>query len=186
MKRSRHRARFRMVAAAYPDWDLRIFGEGPLRTELEELTRGLGLTGRVRLRGITPDIGAEYRDADIFVLPSRYESFGLAIAEAMSYGLPVVAFADCPGTNELINNYQTGLLAPAAQDRPTALARAIEQLLADPGLRRRLGDNARFAVSRMSSVKDICDRWEGCSSSDGQHMIKAFFHSILFRRCLYI
>jgi glycosyltransferase involved in cell wall biosynthesis len=151
---------FARLAAVYPDWELRIFGEGPLRRELEELARDLGLTERVRLCGITPDISAEYRDADIFVLPSRYESFGLATAEAMSYGLPVVAFADCPGTNEFIENDHTGLLALAGPDRATALARVLDQLMADPHLRDRLGDSARSAVSRMSSATGVCDRWE--------------------------
>jgi glycosyltransferase involved in cell wall biosynthesis len=151
---------FAQLAAAHPNWELRIFGEGPLRKQLQQLARELGLSGRVELRGTTPEIGAEYRDADIFVLPSRYESFGLATAEAMSYGLPVAAFADCPGTNEVIENNHTGLLAPAGLDRSTALARALEQLMVDAGLRRRLGDNAGLVISRLSSVKNVCDRWE--------------------------
>jgi len=151
---------FSKVAADHPDWTLRILGEGALRSELESLAHELGLSGRISLPGVTPDIDAEYRAADAFVLSSRYEAFGLATAEAMSYGLPVIGFADCPGTNELIEHNQTGLLAPAGPDRALSLARELERLLADPGLRRRLGDAGRTAIARQASTRTICDLWE--------------------------
>src|SRR5690606_11954559 len=108
----------------YPEWDLKIIGEGPLRPTLEEQIRRLGLEDRVSLPGATQSIGSEYRNADLFVLPSRYESFGLATAEAMGYGLAAIGFADCPGTNELIQDGINGKLAPST-DRTTSLANTM-------------------------------------------------------------
>ena len=151
---------FAQIAAAYPDWELRIIGDGPLRGELENLVHELGLLKRVSMPGVTSEIGEEYRGADAFVISSRYEAFGLVTAEAMTYGLPAVGFADCPGTNELIQNGSTGLLAAAGPDRVASLARELERLLSDPDLRRRLGDAGKLAIDRSFSAQHVCDLWE--------------------------
>jgi glycosyltransferase involved in cell wall biosynthesis len=156
---------FAHVARAHPDWELRIVGEGPLRQELEKMIRDLDLEGRVHMPGVTSDIEAEYRGADAFVISSRYESFGLVTAEAMSHGLPAVGFADCPGTNELIQDGSTGLLAAAAPDRAMSLSRALERLISDPDLRRRLGDAARSAIGQRFSARHVCDLWESLLGS---------------------
>lgn len=151
---------FAHIATAYPDWELRIIGDGPMRHELENLIRDLGLEERVRMPGAKANIGTEYRAADAFVNPSPYEAFGLVTAEAMSYGLPVVGFADCPGTNELIKDNITGLLAAAGYDRVTSLALELERLLSDPDLRQQLGDAAKSAIDRGPSPQYVCDLWE--------------------------
>lgn len=156
---------FACIAPKHPDWELRIFGDGPLRRELENMVRDLALEGRVRMPGVTPDIEKEYRAADAFVISSRYESFGLVTAEAMSHGLPVVGFADCPGTNELIQHDGTGLLAAAGPDRAVSLSRELERLMSDPGLRRRLGDAASSAIGEKFSARHVCDRWESLLES---------------------
>lgn len=151
---------FARIASEHPDWELRIIGDGPLRRELESLACDLGLEERVRMPGVTCEIGAEYRAADAFVIPSRYEAFGLVTAEAMSYGLPVVGFADCPGTNELIQEGSTGLLAAAGADRAASLAQELERLLSDPDLRRQLGRAGKLAIARSFSAQHVCDLWE--------------------------
>jgi glycosyltransferase involved in cell wall biosynthesis len=151
---------FALTATAHPDWELRIIGEGPLRQELEKMIHELGLKGRVHMPGVTPNIADEYRGADAFVISSRYEAFGLVTAEAMSCGLPVAGFADCPGTNELIQHGNTGLLATAGSDRAASLARELERLMSDPGLRRRLGDAASSAIGQRFSAQHVCDLWE--------------------------
>jgi glycosyltransferase involved in cell wall biosynthesis len=156
---------FARIAPNHPDWELKIFGEGPLRRELENMIRELGLEGRVRMPGITSDIEAEYRMADAFVISSRYESFGLVTAEAMSHGLPALGFADCPGTNELIQDGSTGLLAAAGPDRSISLSRELERLMSDPDLRRRLGDAARSTIGQRFSARHVCDLWESLLGS---------------------
>ena len=85
----------------YPEWQLRIVGEGPKRTELETQVRELTLRHAV-IAGRTENVADEYSSASLFVLSSRYEGFSLVLAEAMWCGTPCVAF-DCPqGPAELL------------------------------------------------------------------------------------
>jgi GalNAc-alpha-(1->4)-GalNAc-alpha-(1->3)-diNAcBac-PP-undecaprenol alpha-1,4-N-acetyl-D-galactosaminyltransferase len=151
---------FAQLSPQFPSWQLRIVGDGSLRADLTQLTSTLGLGSRVSMPGVTHQIDAEYRRAEAFVLSSRYESFGLATAEAMSHGLPVVGFADCPGTNELISSGQTGLLVDPGADRVSALTDALRQLLGDPALRRRLGDAGQLAIGDRFSTARVCSTWE--------------------------
>lgn len=151
---------FARLAPRHPQWQLRILGEGALRPELEHLVDRLGLQAQVSLPGVTARIDDEYRQATAFVLSSRYESFGLATAEAMSHGLPVVGFADCPGTNELIRAGHTGLLVEPGPDRVSALATALDGLLRDEALRKRLGEAGRQAIGAQFSTQRVCDLWE--------------------------
>jgi len=139
---------FEKLAAAFPDWDLRIVGEGELRDGLEKLVRKAGLQNQVFLPGATAQIGTEYERAHIFALPSRYESFGLATAEAMAHGLPCLGFSDCAGTNELIVDEETGLLADGG-DRVTSFAEALSRLMDSADLRVVLGRKSRLSVQRF-------------------------------------
>jgi glycosyltransferase involved in cell wall biosynthesis len=151
---------FARVAPAHPAWRLRIVGEGARRADLERMVEALGLGSRVALPGVTDRIDAEYRKASAFVLSSRYESFGLATAEAMAHGLPVVGFADCPGTNELIADGDSGLLVEPGADRVQALALALDRLLGDAALRAKLGESGRRAIDGRFSRRRVCDTWE--------------------------
>jgi len=151
---------FARIAPEYPDWDLKIVGEGPLRSILEDLIRNLNLEDRVFMPGIVSDLSEIYQDADLFVTSSRYESFGLVTAEAMQFGLPTVGFADCPGTNELIEHGKTGFLAAAENDRATVLATTLKRLMSDSSLRRKFGQAGKAALGRNYSIQRVCDRWE--------------------------
>ena len=83
---------------------------------------------------------AFYRNCDVFVAPSRYESFGLVFLEAMMFGKPVIA-CDAGGTPEVITHGVTGLLAKPGD--PITLAAALETLLTDSAMRREMGAAAR-------------------------------------------
>ena len=85
----------------YPEWQLRIVGEGPKRAELETQVRELTLRHAI-IAGRTENVADEYSSASLFVLSSRYEGFSLVLAEAMWCGTPCVAF-NCPqGPAELL------------------------------------------------------------------------------------
>ena len=89
------------VEKHYPEWQLRIVGEGPKRAELETQVRELDLRHAI-IAGRTENVADEYSSASLFVLSSRYEGFSLVLAEAMWCGTPCVAF-DCPqGPAELL------------------------------------------------------------------------------------
>jgi glycosyltransferase involved in cell wall biosynthesis len=115
---------------------LALVGDGPSRPDLEQMIEHAGLAGRVDLLGARDDVPAILREADLFVLSSRWEGLPLAVIEAMMSGLPVVATA-VGGVPEEVVEGETGLLVPPGD--PQALARALSQLLNDEGLRRRAG-----------------------------------------------
>jgi len=148
---------FARLAGSHPDWDLAILGEGPERGRLEAQAQALGLADRVRLPGALAPMDAHYLAADVFVLPSRFEGFPNALAEAMAHGVAVLA-ADCPGAvRDLVRPGVNGLLAPA-EDVP-ALARALALLFDSPGERLRLGAAAR-EVARRFDEDAVLDQWE--------------------------
>jgi glycosyltransferase involved in cell wall biosynthesis len=151
-------AAFARLAPRFPAWRLRIVGEGVLRPSLETQVAALGLDRRVELPGATSAVGAEYRGASIVAIPSLYESFGIATAEAMAYGVPVIGFADCPGTNELIVDGVNGLLVDSV-DRVAGLAEGLSRLMSSSKERKRLGD-AGPARAALFSPEQILDRWE--------------------------
>lgn len=147
------------LADRFDNWDLRIVGEGSLRPELEAEIKRYSLNDRVVLAGATKDIGKEYESAQLFVVPSTYESFGLAAAEALVHALPVVGFSDCPGVNELIKDNENGLLATPLADRASALADTLERLMTNEALRVKMAQASRDSAPSYG-LDAVLDRWE--------------------------
>jgi glycosyltransferase involved in cell wall biosynthesis len=133
-----------------------IAGDGKARPALERLAAAEGPPA-VRFAGQVPraELFRYYSAADLFVFPGFQEALGMVYLEAQSCGLPAVAF-DNSGTPEAIRHGETGLLAPL-RDRE-AFRAAVEHLVADPGLRRRLGANAR---TRIRSEHDLERNYAG-------------------------
>ena len=129
-----------------------IAGDGPddLVTQLKQLAAARGLADRVRWPGFVQ--GAEkaalLAAADVFVLPSRSENFGVAVAEAMAAGLPVVV-TDGIGMSGLVARTSSGIVTDGSAG---ALAEAIDRLLADPALCARMGTAGRDAVDEHLSL----------------------------------
>jgi GalNAc-alpha-(1->4)-GalNAc-alpha-(1->3)-diNAcBac-PP-undecaprenol alpha-1,4-N-acetyl-D-galactosaminyltransferase len=148
---------FAQLGERHADWTLTILGDGPLRRELECQRQRLNLTGRVRFLGRVPNPSDFMRQADVFVLSSRYEGFPMALCEAMSCGVAVVA-ADClTGPREIIRDGVDGLLVPTGD--AAALASALSRLMSDEGLRSLLGNRAR-AITERFDVKKVMGMWE--------------------------
>jgi glycosyltransferase involved in cell wall biosynthesis len=147
---------FARLKDTHPDWILRIVGSGALRAPLERLAGELGVS--VVFAGTTDDVGREYLNAQLFVLPSLYEAFPLALTEALAHGLPAVGFSDCPGTNELIQHGVNGLLVEPGP-RVENLAMALAELMSAPEKRRSFGMAALDVGSRFC-LDDIVSQWE--------------------------
>jgi glycosyltransferase involved in cell wall biosynthesis len=124
----------------YPQLTLRLVGEGPVRASLEHAISTAGLQQHVVLFGaLAPEqVHAELRQADVFVFPSAYESFGTAALEALAAGLPVVA-SDLPALREATG----GRASLVALDDLEAWQTAIADLLSDPGSRAERADAGR-------------------------------------------
>lgn len=126
--------------------DVVIAGDGPQRRQVTNfIAHGEG-GRRCRYLGHTDDVRAVLCAADVFLAPSRWEGFGLAAAEAMACGLPVIA-ADVPGLRDLVLPGRTGVLVERAD--AAALADAIEHLSADPAARAAMGQAGRDRVVRL-------------------------------------
>ena len=117
------------------------------RGELAMLARDLGLDGKVSFLDAVPheDLPLYYNAADVCVVPSYYESFGLVAVEAMACGVPVVA-SRVGGLRETVRDGQTGYLVPWLCPEP--FAERVELLLNNESLRRSLGREARAAAER--------------------------------------
>jgi glycosyltransferase involved in cell wall biosynthesis len=121
-----------------------LVGDGPDRPAVEEEIRLLGLEPAVELAGERNDVPELLATADLFVLSSHSEGLPLSILEAMAAGLPVVA-SNVGGVPEAVVDGDTGLLVPPSD--PQSLAAAIDRLLGDPALRRRLGQAGRTRIA---------------------------------------
>jgi glycosyltransferase involved in cell wall biosynthesis len=149
---------FAPVAAAHPEWRLRIFGEGQKRPHLEALAAELGIADRVALPGRVRDLRAELERASIFALSSRFEGFPMVLLEAMSQGLAIVSFDCRTGPRELLEDGRDGVLVPDGD--VAALSRALLELVEDRERRRRLGAAARERARELS-LGAVGARWDG-------------------------
>ncbi|MCC7117867.1 MAG: glycosyltransferase [Anaerolineales bacterium] len=145
-----------LVLKEYPQVRLGILGEGPLRGQLEKQIEALRLTQAVYLFGTQDAVEDYLAIAEIFVLPSRAEGLPIALLEAMSAGLPVVATA-LKGMSDVIEHGRTGLLTPPEDSQ--ALAEAILQLLRDPAYARQLGAQAKKQVVENYSRAEMAEQY---------------------------
>jgi len=149
---------FATLAKDYPEWDLKIIGEGPMRSDLELLINVLDMQDRVFLPGTTKEIEKEYQQAEFFVTASQYESLGMSTVEALSHGLPAIGFQDCPGTNKIIQEGKNGMLLPS-RNRILMMANAMKKLVEDDALRFKLSEAAPASVETFQS-ENIYRNWD--------------------------
>jgi len=149
---------FRVVAAKRLDATLLLVGQGSLLEEVKKLAGELGLEDKVRFLGVRRDIPELMNAADAFVLSSRWEGFGLVLAEAMACQLPVVA-ADSGGPREILHGGSLGFLVPPGDSN--SLAKAMVQLMTLTEVERQaMGQAGRVYVEANYSLDRVVDRWE--------------------------
>ncbi len=150
---------FSQLAEEFTDWEVELWGADNNKAYTQSLKRMIktaNLHERVHLMGVTRDVERVLREGDIFVLPSAYEGFSLSLTEAMSMGLPVIGYKECPALNELIIHEKNGLLCEEGVD---ALAAALRKLMADRELRAQYGAQAKKTVAQYAA-DNIWNSWE--------------------------
>ncbi|MCL2887782.1 MAG: glycosyltransferase family 4 protein [Elusimicrobia bacterium] len=151
---------WKKVAKKHEDWHLSIVGDGPLKSNLEDLIKENKLDGSVTLAGQYKDIANVYKNADIFILSSRQEGFPLALCEAMAWGAPPVAF-DCEtGPSDIIKNNHSGVLLN--EQTASELAGGINFLIEHEDKRAQFAKNAAEITKRLgleeyiNKYADLC------------------------------
>jgi len=154
-----------LLAAGHPDLRYAIVGDGPERDSIEQLARERGVRDRVDLAGQLPpeEARAQAAQADLFVLPSTDEAFGVAYVEAMAAGVPAIGCQGEDGPDEIAAQ-GPGLVQVPPRD-PAALAAEIDRLLTDDRARQALGAQARATVEQAFT-------WERC----GKQTVAAYAH----------
>jgi glycosyltransferase involved in cell wall biosynthesis len=149
------------VAREVPTARLLVAGGGPLLPALRAQAATAGLAERVTFTGYVPEAekAEHFNLGDVFVFPSALEGFGLAVGEAMSSGLPVVA-SDRGSIPELLVDGQGGFLCDPA--RPATFVEALVRLLRDASVRAKQGAANAERVERWF-------RWERCVATTRQH-----------------
>jgi len=139
------------------DGVLLMVGEGPERSSAQALARRLGVLDRMRFLGTQQDIAEIAAMADVFLLPSELESFGLSALEAMACGVPVIG-SDAGGLPEVVRHAESGYLLPVGDVEGMA-ARTIE-ILKDDERRRAMGEAARHRVESLFDADRVVSQYE--------------------------
>lgn len=157
---------FAEVSTRHPDWTLVILGDGGLRPDLEAMVGQLGLGARIAMPGWAGNLAQWYEAADLFAMTSHYEGFPNVLIEAMAHGCPPLSFDLDTGPRDIITHGHDGLLVP--QDDEAAFVRALDALMADEELRRKLATNA-IGIRDWLAPERIDALWQQIFSGSRRH-----------------
>lgn len=146
---------FAKVADEFPDWQLVIYGEGPLRESLELIVESLGMKDRVLLPGRTEHVIEELRKSKIFCLSSDYEGMSNAMIEAICIGLPIVS-TKVSGTEELIRDGENGFIVEISDEE--RFTNCISQLISSPSLQNKMSV-INTQLAQTFNIDHIVDEW---------------------------
>lgn len=159
---------FAEIAEDFPDWQLHIYGSGPLVESLQAQIERLGLSAQVFLKGATKSPWSCMRAADAFAMTSEREGFPNVLLEAMANGLASIAI-DCPyGPAEVSQAGELAVLVPMkmddagqyAQSTRSAFIEGLKKLLGDASLRQRLGSAGQAYVLKEYATERVLQHWE--------------------------
>ena len=142
---------YKQLRNDYPNWVLDIIGDGKERDNLERYIKNNNLEKCVTLHGFQ---GKEYIDklmnkSSIYLMTSFTESFGIVLIEAMSHGLPCIAFSSAEGAREIINSGENGYLIKNRNYE--MMIKKISDLIENPEERKKIGKNARKSIKKYTS-----------------------------------
>ena len=149
---------FSVIANKYPTWHLDIIGDGVEKERLEKFINNHELNERVTLHGFQNKdyIDKILHDSSIYVMTSYTESFGIVLLEAMSHGLPCIAFDSAEGARELINSGMNGYLIKNRSY--AAMIKKIEDLMKNKNVRKKIGLAGRYSIKIYTS-EIVGEQW---------------------------
>jgi len=143
------------LEARFPDWSLRLVGDGNDLPANKKLAENLGLR-RAFFEGFqNPE--NYYREASIFCMTSAYEGFGMVLVESAAFGCVPVAFDSFAAVRDIISDGENGVLVPAFD--LDAYAEKLAQLMSDDALRERLAQTALSQIPEKFSAQKIAQKW---------------------------
>lgn len=149
---------------------LLILGDGPLRTELEDLSRDLGIADAVWMPGYDPNPYRYMAKADVFVLASGWEGCPVALQEAMACGAAVIVTEAPGGMKDIVEYGKSGMMVPAG--KPEALAEGILKILMEPALQKHYREQAKrrsqdfHYLNTSQQYLDFCQATLGAASQE--------------------
>lgn len=149
---------FSVIANKYPTWHLDIIGDGVEKERLEKFINNHELNERITLHGFQNKdyIDKILHDSSIYVMTSYTESFGIVLLEAMSHGLPCIAFDSAEGARELINSGMNGYLIKNRSY--AAMIKKIEDLMKNKNVRKKIGLAGRESIKIYTS-EIVGEQW---------------------------
>lgn len=159
---------FAGLADLFPNWNVELWGAEDGKAyykELQLLIKTKHLEHRVFLKGTTNNVSGVLQQGDIFAFPSAYEGFSLALGEAMSMGLPSIAYNSCESVLGMIENGKTGILC---NDGVLPFQDALKNLISKQDLRVYIGNNARESMKNFSPDV-IWNTWEALLKENVNH-----------------
>lgn len=145
---------FSAVCNQHPLWDLHIVGDGEISEELAVHVQNLGLDARVFLHGKRRDVPKLMVSSHLFCMPSKWEGFPNALAEAMAHGLPSIGLRNCAGVRDLIKDGVTGRLT-----EPQELPHTLDVMMRDSVSRLNMGQAAFEHISQYRP-NEIFKQWD--------------------------
>lgn len=141
----------------YPDLGLVIVGAGPEESALRHMVRALKIERAVVFEAWVNDLASYYKTADLFVLTSNYEGWGMTVVEAAAAGQAVV-MSDVGCAREFLQDQENGLIVPV--DSLASLVRAVRALIDNPALRTRFAENAAQSAAQLPSKETYLSQFQ--------------------------
>jgi glycosyltransferase involved in cell wall biosynthesis len=148
---------FSKISNKFPEHTLHIYGDGPLKKNLNELVNSLGLEDKVFLHDADPNVLEKIKNSSLFVLTSNNEGFPNSLAEALAIGIPSIS-TDCRigGPKDMIEDNENGFLIPVGD--VDALAQVMGKVLQSKNVQERISDESRKICNELD-VEIIGNNW---------------------------
>lgn len=161
---------WKQIVSIHKDWHLTFVGNGPYLSYLQKIVENEQLSDNIEFILETKDIRSLLLESSIFAFTSRTESFGMVLIEAMSCGLPVIAY-DCEnGPRDIIYNHYNGFLIP--DNDATQFVSKLLKLIEDPILRAKFSNNAQQSIACYNE-NIVMKQWDDLLSTINNNVYNA-------------